>query len=868
MPHWLLIIAAAAAAVGGQTAAAWGTSAWSFAAALGLFAIGGWALACADRGQPMRLDLGHPPRPSPALRRLRWTWVALAVALALAAVAVSRVSVLLSWVRLWCWLGSVAALAAFAMLADRGVGRAESLGGSRLGVAAELLAVAVLAFGWRLWRLDENPPLIWEDEIVYLLDALDIAGNGPFSPFASGGWGAPYLHAHTIAASAALVADRAVALRLVSAIPGALSVPLLWLTLRELFGRRFASFGAVLMAVAAWHTIHSRQGYVWAINPFAELIVLYGLARGMRRGRFVDFGVAGFGLGLGVFYSYSATLMPLVVVAFALYLAVAERAWLRARAGGLAFLVLASIVASGPRLTMLALDADARGYQEHTLLFNSKAEDPWEGVARQLGQIAVSFNRRADGNELFVPVANAPLLDPVTAAAFGIGFFWALLSLRQMGAFLLLATFGVLLLPSALGLSSTEWATAWRACGVAPAVFGLAAAPFAIASRGVRDRRAAGIVAAALALLVGTAAFINGHWYFVRHPAKAGWHSGSNAMRTRAAAAVLAAPPATRVIVNHDLDNFQVVGLVEGRRNYEPLTWPDDGILPDLWAGGVRDTLVLAAAKLNWEDDVAVGAVLPDLLEYYYPGGRRADERGADGRPLFSLYEISAPQIRAAHGLTDAGDGRFSGTLLVPEAGEYRFAVDGDPGARIRLDGRDAIGRRLLRGLHRLDVELSAPRPLRLAWGRDGTALERIPPANLLRREVPDWGFRERVLDASGGEIHRRWTPVLWFSAPGRPFGISPELAVEWTGEVEMPRPGAYQLLLMSSAVSSLWIDGEEKIGRVVAWPSWHRVTVDFSPGRHRLRILSEPPVDHRDLRLFWIDESGDPGLIGGTVGP
>jgi hypothetical protein len=370
-------------------------------------------------------------------------------------------------------------------------------------------------------------------------------------------------------------------------------------------------------------------------------------------------------------------------------------------------------------------------------------------------------------------------------------------------------------------------------------------------------RRPRAIVTAVLAALLAAAAFINWQWYFVRHPAKARWHYGSNAMRTRAAKMVLAAPPRTRVFVNFDLEAFQMVGLATGRREYDSLTWPDDEMLPRL-GEKPQATLVVAAAQLYWEDDVSTGTLLIDLLQHYYPGGRRTDEQGADGRPLFAAYEMSAQQISAAHGLSERGDG-LSGTLYVEQDGIYRLGVGGDDRASVRLNGRPFAQGPLPKGLYAIEVS-GVTKPIGpLLWRRKGDAPEKVPTANLLRRGLPEWGYAERVLDLDGREVWRQWVPNLWFSAPGRAFEIGPEYAVEWTGEVEMPKSAAYTVLFMASARSSLWIDGEQIFADLVAWPSWERIPLELSAGRHSVRVRSEPLVETRDVHLYWV-ESGQPG--------
>lgn len=844
--RWMLLLAAIACGGLGQIIAAWGTTGASFLAALAVFALGGAALA--------RLDESQPPRWTGA-GSSRWDRRALALAVGGAVFGVLaslHTQEEFSLLQLIAYVAALALLVVSALRADRA---APAMVGGRiaLGEWAVVAALTIVAFGDRLWHLGSLPKLIWDDEILYLFDALRLLDEGPRAPFASGEWGAPLLHAYSIAAATLAADDRIVALRLVSAIPGALTIPLLYLAVRELLGRRFAICAAVLATTAAWHLILSRQGYVWAINGFAESIVLLFLARGLRRGRALDFALAGFGLGLCFVYSYAAALMPLVLVLFVLWLLVVDRPLLRARFGGLAFLAFCAAVSVTPRVSAMLANPDMRGYQVGALVSQDSVGSPFAVIAEQGFQIAQSFHRRADNNELFVPAPNEPLLDPCTAAALGLGFFWALFSLRRAGSFLLLATFGVMLLPSAVGLSSTEWATAWRACGVVPGLFGLAGAPFAIAVASAATRPARGALVVAAAVVLALVAAINTHTYFVRHASKPQWAWGHNAAHMEAATRVLAAPAATRVLINYDLAFGAVRALAGGKRDFEMFTWPDDAILPELLTAEPVDTLLLGAAQLYWEDDLAPGTALASLLEHYYPGGRADIAVGADGHTLLAAFAVGADAIQDAHGLERTAGG-VRGTLVVQRSRMCRFNLAG-----VEIDGADFKAGLLAAGLHEIEIAGSGAG---LAWTCDADEETPVPESALLRRSLPSWGLRENIW-RDGALLGERWVPALWFAAemPARlPEGVD----LEWSGEVRLPTAGQYTLMLMSRAAVKLTIDGEAVPLEGPAWPEWTRTQRELGAGWHSLTLAAGPPIEQHDLRFYWIDAGLQPGLFGG----
>jgi len=859
LSRWLVLVAVAACGVLGQTIAAWGTERESFAAAMGVFALGGWLLTRLDTAEG-RLPLDGVPSsatvPRPSVARLAM----LIAAALLAAVAALDHAGEWSLLQVLCWSGSLLALLGFAWSSDRAGVRAGPATSFTAADVATLAGLSALALFLRLWQLDQIPALIWDDEILYLADGMRLVREIPLSPFASCEWGAPCAHAYSMAVVSAMIDDRVVAMRLVSALPGALTVPLLYLAMRELFDRRFAFVAGLLLAVSAWHVILSRQGYVWAINGFAEAAAIWGLARGFRRGRLVDFALSGFALGLGFVYSYAAALMPGVFVLLGGWLLLRGRALLRPRLAGILFLGLCFTAFVAPRVAALWANPDMRGYQTGALLSPGEESSAWEAISTQFEQISQSFNRRADNNELFVPAPKEPLLDPITAAALGIGFFWALFSFAQLGPPLLLLTFAVMLVPPAIGLSSTEWATAWRACGVVPGLFGLAAAPFAMALGAARSRPGRAVIGTLVASLLIMVAFINVYAYFVRHASKPRWFYGHNATRMGAARSLLAAVPGTRILVNHDVDFAHVEALAIGRRRFKVFAWPDDTLLPDLFGDEPRRALVISGAQLYWEDDIAVGAVLIDLLRHYYPGGRGEVVYGSDHRPLLATFDADADAVRDAHGLAPV-EGGFGGTLVIRAADDYELR-SGAESARISVDGHTFSRGFLAAGLHSIEVRGAAGAD-RLSWTSKGKQ-ESVPLRALLRRGLPAWGLREQT--RRDGQLEwERWVPVTLFGGE-REVEPDTRAQLEWSGDIVAPQESLRTLMLMTRAPTSIWIDGSQVLAEQPSETEWRRIPVALAPGWHRLRVLSGPPIDHHDLRLYAIDGATHPVLLGGVA--
>ncbi|MBI2939133.1 MAG: glycosyltransferase family 39 protein [Chloroflexi bacterium] len=825
----------------------------------------------------------------------------LLVALAAGAFATSYTGIPLSAPHLVAYVLALVALVAAAECFDRGrpAAKAETTAPfTRLD--ALLLAVGTIpAVALRLLWIDRIPPLIWSDEITYLQNAVGVLEGNLVSLFVSGHWDAVYLHPYSIAAAMLLVPDRTVALRLVSVIPGALSVPLQYLFLRHLFGNRALAFiGSALLALSSWHILLSRQGYHWSINGFAELIALYWLVRALRSNRMRHFVLSGLGLGLGVVYTYSAMLMPIVVGLFAGYLLLMHRSLVTRRlVVGFAFLTLGAALVAGPRLTTVLTHPNMIGRHNSVSVLSSPRFAPQaaEIIPRQMKEILLSFNHRSDEGELFHPRGREPLLDPVTASAFGLGAFYALFRFRKPGWALLLLTFVVLLLPSVFSAGQTNWATAWRANGVVPGLFGLATAPFAVvwqlgAGTGVVRR---GVIAL-FTLVFGVIGALNYHYYFVVHPAKPGWPIGAVALQMQAAQRLLDASPETRLLVNQDLaGSWYLTTLPYGHRSYSSFAWPDVDPLPPLLADDGRPVLVLASALRDYQR-VTAGDTLIDLLVHYYPDGQRDDRRDPRGRAMYSTYLLQPAQIRAGHGLavrytSSAGatvdrpasfamfDWRLpptssfpfvasiQGTLVVPVEGAYEVALLGVEKHETRLNGRPFASGYLLPGLYEIVVraEVGRPTSVQLAWRRDGGPITPVPPSSVLVRGLPPWGIvEEYTLAGAGGETQRRWLPALWFETPGRKTSTQPLRRIEWAGDATIPVDGAYRLYLLTQAKATVWVDGQELPARAGVTKEWE---LRLTAGWHRLRAAVDAP-DWQDFRLYWLGPGDRREVIGGLT--
>ncbi len=161
-----------------------------------------------------------------------------------------------------------------------------------------LVLILLLAGFLRAWNLNENPPEIFADEVFNYVSAKSFFEGSrvhgdrlPVYGFAS------YL-------SASVLGDGPLGIRMPAVFFGLVSILLVYLLAKELFGdAASALFAAFFMAIIPWHIHYSRVGWEAAsFLPFLLLSVylfIYGLNRERKSALIVSFGM--FAL---TFYTY------------------------------------------------------------------------------------------------------------------------------------------------------------------------------------------------------------------------------------------------------------------------------------------------------------------------------------------------------------------------------------------------------------------------------------------------------------------------------------------------------------------------------------------------------------------------------------
>lgn len=175
--------------------------------------------------------------------------------------------------------------------------------GRRLRVHALLIAIFMIALGLRLWQLETQihylvDELNFIEGVVTLRDQPDVRLLTPFGVVTTFTWAYPYVQAQTTA----LIGSSFTALRLISAVFGALGIPALYLLGATVFNRRIGLIAALLLATHPVHLHFSRLGLNNIADPLFGTLGLALAARGLKHGTMRDFAAAGACLGLTAYF--------------------------------------------------------------------------------------------------------------------------------------------------------------------------------------------------------------------------------------------------------------------------------------------------------------------------------------------------------------------------------------------------------------------------------------------------------------------------------------------------------------------------------------------------------------------------------------
>jgi 4-amino-4-deoxy-L-arabinose transferase-like glycosyltransferase len=352
-------------------------------------------------------------------------------------------------------------------------------------VPAWEVAVAVgLASGAFLLRglnLEQLPPTLSGDEASAGLEAVRFVRGEANNLFGLGWFSFPAFYFALQSGAIHLFGQTATALRITSAIGGSLTVFVVYWLARALFGRYAAMIAGTFLLASHYHIHFSRIGLQNIWDGLFVAIVLWGIWSGWTEGRRLPFLIAGVALGLGHYFYVSMRIVPLLLLVWAGFAFVIQRARLRERLPGLTLAAYSAAVVYLPLgLLFWRLPDEFFAPLRRVSVFNGWLEAEVVRLGEPAWQIIASQMKATALGIIHVPLRHwynpgAPLLLPLAAALFIAGLAWLIYS-ADLRSMLLLLVLGAIVI---LGGFSLDAPASQRYAIVMPVIALIVALPLA-----------------------------------------------------------------------------------------------------------------------------------------------------------------------------------------------------------------------------------------------------------------------------------------------------------------------------------------------------------------------------------------------------
>lgn len=211
-----------------------------------------------------------------------------------------------------------------------------------------IIGVGGLALALRLYDLELFPYPFVNDEGEIGKEAWGI-WRGETTRFFSTGWaGQPMWSFVPTAFSIGVLGNTALAVRLVSALQGTLTVVLVYAFGRDVFDQPTGLLAAGVLAALPLHLHFSRLGFNNVADGFTSTLLLWLTFRAVRRGRLSSYLWAGLCTGLALYTYLGSRLAMLLVLGVLGYMALTQRGYVRAHWRPLLVFAGALIIVAAP----------------------------------------------------------------------------------------------------------------------------------------------------------------------------------------------------------------------------------------------------------------------------------------------------------------------------------------------------------------------------------------------------------------------------------------------------------------------------------------------------------------------------------------
>ena len=315
-----------------------------------------------------------------------------------------------------------------------------------------------------------------------------------------------------------LLGQTAVAIRLISAAAGALTVVGVYWLARTLFGRLTALLAALFLLATHFHVHFSRIALQNVWDGLFLVWALWGLWHGWKSGRRSSFVVAGVALGLGQYFYVSMRFVPLLFVVWAGVASLVRRDTFRKR---LPHLILAAFIAAVIFLPLglfyAAHPAEFNAPMQRVTIFNGWLESQMATTGQPAARVILGEMGKTLLGFSHLPLRQwynpgSPLLLAVPAALFWSGLLWAVYIFDLRSLLLLLPVFSVVV----LGGLSQDAPASQRFVLAMPTTAILVALPLGQTAAWLEELwpRYRRLVAAVTVFVMGLVALNDLHYYF------------------------------------------------------------------------------------------------------------------------------------------------------------------------------------------------------------------------------------------------------------------------------------------------------------------------------------------------------------------
>jgi 4-amino-4-deoxy-L-arabinose transferase-like glycosyltransferase len=346
-----------------------------------------------------------------------------------------------------------------------------------------VISITAAALAVRIYRLDEIPTGLYEDEAAYGVDALAVL-DGDRSLFFERNNGREPLFIYWQALLVGWFGATPYTLRLAAALAGAATIPAIYGLARTLFGSTplppvwMATWCALFLAFSYWHLSLSRVGFRAITLPLLACITFVFFWRAwprlirQERMPWVDLGLCALFLGLTLYTYTAARFIPVLLAGTTLIGLFFERQQQGVTGRGLLALAFVGFVAA------LVFAPLGFYFVTHLDNFLDRASDisifsprwapegPVAALQESVVRTALMFVTWPDSNLRHNP-AQRPLFDPLLAAWLLVGLAVALVRGRNVAYLFCVLWFGVLALPVLLTAEALPHSL--RAIGMLPA---------------------------------------------------------------------------------------------------------------------------------------------------------------------------------------------------------------------------------------------------------------------------------------------------------------------------------------------------------------------------------------------------------------